>query len=340
VLFAMRRDWSALVGRRTEDLPAMTAKRVCSFLNTRDLLALDPDRHRDRDQQWIEQQITRFPQQIAGELRWWVLVLRGQGRWEHPALGYGSIRRYLAALQTVLEDWMRQGVTSLREITGEQVAQAVGAPRGNAARAVHNAVRSCFRALKQERVILRDPSQGLTMTAAEILPRSVPSDLLAGLLDHVAGALQGLIIALVAIHALPGQEIAHLLTADLDLAAGRQVVRRGLLRHTLYWRNSPIGSRLSGERHRRWPISTNPHLLVAGHTALAPEGPCISVEVLRKTLLPSGLTMRQLRQDRILHEALETADPLRLMRLFGISDGTAMRYIAAAHPEKTARPLR
>jgi hypothetical protein len=46
--------------------------------------------------------------------------------------------------------------------------------------------------------------------------------------------------------------------------------------------------------------------------------------------------MRQLRQDRILHEARETADPLRLMRLFGIGDGTAMRYIAAAHPEKTA----
>ena len=50
--------------------------------------------------------------------------------------------------------------------------------------------------------------------------------------------------------------------------------------------------------------------------------------------------MSQLRQDRILHEARETADPLRLMRLFGISDGTAMRYVTAAHPERTARPLR
>jgi hypothetical protein len=52
------------------------------------------------------------------------------------------------------------------------------------------------------------------------------------------------------------------------------------------------------------------------------------------------MTMSQLRQDRIPHEAYETADPLHLMRLFGISDGTAMRYIAAAHPEKTARPVR
>jgi hypothetical protein len=52
------------------------------------------------------------------------------------------------------------------------------------------------------------------------------------------------------------------------------------------------------------------------------------------------MTMSQLRQDRILHEAHETADPLRLMRLFGISDGTAMRYVGTAHPEKTVRSLR
>ena len=39
----------------------------------------------------------------------------------------------------------------------------------------------------------------------------MPSDLLAGLLDHTDGTLQRLIIAVVAIHALPGHEIARLL---------------------------------------------------------------------------------------------------------------------------------
>jgi integrase len=174
------------------------------------------------------------------------------------------------------------------------------------------------------------------------LPRSVPSDLLMGLLDHTDGPLQQLIIALVAVHALPGHEIAHLLTNDLDLAAGRQVVRRGRLRHTLYLEEFThrLATQWMSERHRRWPSSINPHLLVTQRTALDPEHPFISVEVLRKTFSPLGLTMSQLRQDRILHEARESADPLRLMRLFGIGDGTAMRYIAAAHPEKTARPLR
>ncbi|MFE2146883.1 hypothetical protein ACFXA3_35040 [Streptomyces sp. NPDC059456] len=43
-----------------------------------------------------------------------------------------------------------------------------------------------------------------------------------------------------------------------------------------------------------------------------------------------------LRQDRILNEAVESADPLRLMSLFGITGQTAMRHVATAHPERTA----
>ncbi|MFC4503685.1 MULTISPECIES: hypothetical protein [Streptomyces] len=36
--------------------------------------------------------------------------------------------------------------------------------------------------------------------------------------------------------------------------------------------------------------------------------------------------------DRILDEAQHTANPLHLVRLFGISPITAMRYLRAAHP--------
>ncbi|MGX5185438.1 hypothetical protein ACWKT5_22095 [Streptomyces avermitilis] len=42
----------------------------------------------------------------------------------------------------------------------------------------------------------------------------------------------------------------------------------------------------------------------------------------------------QLRQGRFLDEARETADPIRLMRLFGSTSRTAIHYVrAAAHPE-------
>jgi hypothetical protein len=47
-----------------------------------------------------------------------------------------------------------------------------------------------------------------------------------------------------------------------------------------------------------------------------------------------GLTPSGLRQDRILDEARHTADPVDLMRVFGISDATAMKYVYAAHPER------
>ncbi|WP_326742802.1 hypothetical protein [Streptomyces sp. NBC_01768] len=39
----------------------------------------------------------------------------------------------------------------------------------------------------------------------------------------------------------------------------------------------------------------------------------------------------------MLNEAFESADHLKLMRLFGITEQTAMCYVGAAHPERTAK---
>ncbi|MFD8325602.1 hypothetical protein [Streptomyces lydicus] len=50
------------------------------------------------------------------------------------------------------------------------------------------------------------------------LPKSVPSDVLAGLPAQVKSAFGRLVIALVAVHARPGHEFRTLLTEDLDLA--------------------------------------------------------------------------------------------------------------------------
>ncbi|KPC85432.1 hypothetical protein ADL35_14560 [Streptomyces sp. NRRL WC-3753] len=68
--------------------------------------------------------------------------------------------------------------------------------------------------------------------------------------------------------------------------------------------------------------------------------PAIGTNTFSTAFRPTGLTMPTLRQDRILDEAFEVEDPLHLMRLFGISAHTAMRYINAAHPERTAKPPR
>jgi hypothetical protein len=119
----------------------LPAKRVCQFLRSRGLLVPDPERRRDRNRDWIEQVLSELPRQFAHELRCWVTVLRGEGRREHPALGYDSIRRYLTALQPVLAQWISRDITSLRQITHDDVAQAVAARQGNPARAVHRGLR-------------------------------------------------------------------------------------------------------------------------------------------------------------------------------------------------------
>lgn len=77
--------------------------------------------------------------------------------------------------------------------------------------------------------------------------------------------------------------------------------------------------------------------MVSSQTALDPEGPQISRVSARRGSTELGLTMTDVRQDRIRDEAAFTADPLHLMRLFGISSSTAMHYITATHPERTAK---
>lgn len=320
----------------------LAAKRVCQFLKGRGLLIEDPTLHQDRDQRWINQALAALPPMITNELRTWVSVLRGEGRREHEAISYWAIRRYLFALRPVLDQWIAENITSLREISAPQVRQSVTASPGSRGRTLLIALRSLFRALKQERIIFRDPTRGLVLVEVENLPRRIPADRLQGLLEHARGAFGKLVLALAAVHALPPLEITRLLTADLDLARGRLDVRRGHQRHTLHLEDLTyrLTAEWLAERHRRWPHSTNPHLLVSQQTALDADHPSVVVSTLKGACPSLEMSLWQLREDRILDEARLSADPLRLMRLFGISIGAAMRYVAAAHPEKCVRPLR
>jgi hypothetical protein len=316
----------------------LAATRVCQFLRARGLLTDDPRLHQDPHLAWIDNALGDLPAQLELELRTWVTVLRGQGRRRHPARDYAMIRSYLARMLPVLHGWSASGTGSLREITPQHVTKAVTALRGGPRKSLAIALRSLFRALKQERIIFQDPTQQLVVHDARRLPESLPADVLSGLLQQATTAYGRLVIALAAIHALHGHEICGLLTPDVDLAAGRLLVRREHRPHALYLEE--LTHTLTGQwlayRYNRWPASINPHLLVTQRTALDPASPPVSVGSLRLAL-PRGITLRQLRQDRILDEAAITADPLRLIRLFGITEATAMRYITAAHPERTTQ---
>ncbi|MFC8269493.1 hypothetical protein ACFUIZ_27810 [Streptomyces cinereoruber] len=318
--------------------PNLAAKPVCQFLRARGLLVEDPDLHQDADLAWIEAALAALPQPASSEVRAWVDVLRSQGPREGEFRSWDGIRRYLAYIQPMLAAWTSGGMTTLREITQQQVEGVVENLSGSARRQVSVALRSLFKTLKRQRIVFRDPARHLPVGDLKGIPKSVPSDLLAGLLGHAATPLGRLAVALVAVHAIRGSDISTIRTADVDLARGVLEVRRGLLRHTLYLEE--LTHRLTCEwlayRHHRWPASTNPHLLVSQRTALDPDQPPINIDTLRR-VLPRGVTLDGLRQDRILNEAFKSADPLKLMRLFGITERTAMRYVGTAHPERTAK---
>lgn len=324
-------DIRALAGRRST-----TVRRVLQFLASSNMVIPDPARHGDAAERAVEQRIAAMPDGLAAEVRRWVQVLRGQGRRPHPQFPFTTIRSYLNSLRPVLASWAGR-VTSLREITSQDIQAALDAQQPVTARNLLSALHSLFRALKQEKVIFRDPTRGISLPALRRLPAPIPSDRLRGLIDRAPSPMARLVIALIAIHGLGKQETTRLLAADLDLAAGRLAVRRdGRRHHTVYLDDltHALAAQWMRERRRRWPRTANPHLLITRVTASDENQPPVAHTVTEAIFTPLGLSPGKLRRDRILDEARHTADPVHLMTVFGISAKTAMTYIQAAHPER------
>lgn len=183
-------------------------------------------------------------------------------------------------------------MTTLRKITTDHIEAVVSALSGQERQQLAVSLRSLFKALKRERMVFRDPTRQLSVGHLKGLPKSMRSDLLAGLMDQAKSPLSRLVIA------LAGEELRTIRTNDLNLARGTLEVRRGLLRHTLYLEE--FTHRLASEwlayRYHRWPASTNPYLLVSQKTALDPDHPVVSRTLLRRTL-PKNVTLVGLRQD-------------------------------------------
>jgi integrase len=307
------------------------ARRVLTFLAARDMLIPDPGRQAEPRQHAVHRLLASLPGQIGREADIWVRVVRGQGRVEHPALAYRTIRNYLDYLLPVLTGWASQ-YTSLREVTRQDILDAIDARHGPVIQHRIVALRSLFRALRQERVVFRDPTRGISLPAPARLPQPLPADRVAGLLNRADGPAAQLAVALVAIHAVPVADLIRLQADDLNLAAGTLTIRRGYRRRIVYLDEvtTALASRWLRYRHHRWPGSRNPHLLLSQQTAVdtSPVGPTLIWTMFE----PLGVRPDRLRQDRILDEARHTADPVHLVRVFGITESTAINYVYAAHP--------
>jgi integrase len=231
----------------------------------------------------------------------------------------------------VLSEWQQQ-LTSLRQVTRGHVQSAASSRYGEDSHHLMVALRSIFRALKQERLIFANPCAGISVTRSPALPAGLPQDRVAGLLDRAPGPMARFALALVAIHALRPDELRAAELADLDLTRARLTVRRTARPHVIYLDEMTLECANAWVRDRdgRWPRTVNPHLFISRVTAT--DTMTVSYHYISRCFATAGITPGQLREDRILDEARHTADPVRLMRLFGISDATAMKYVFTAHP--------
>ncbi|RSO06929.1 hypothetical protein DMH18_26105 [Streptomyces sp. WAC 06783] len=296
------------------------------------------DRH---DNRALHDRIAQLPEPMADQLRAWVRVMRGCGRYQHPAAGFRLIRRYLCIAWPALTAWADDG-KDLRQITGDDLRTELDRHPGNNARGMLSVLRNIFRALKQEQVIFHNPATGMQASAGVHLPLPLPSDRLAGALDRLNGPAARLIVGLVAIHAVRAAEVARLDRTDADLTRRTLAVRRGAHTHTVYL--DDLSTHLVAdwlrERRQRWPQATNAHLLITAQTYRHPASPQISYCALRAAFDQIGLLPRQVWADRILYEAQQTADPVHLTHLFGISPAIAVKYVHAAHPDKALPQIR
>ncbi len=314
---------------------AYNARRLIPFLTERGLLIADHVRHADPHRAGVARLRRRIPGHLLPEVDVWIAVLRGEGRRPSRPFSWKTVNGYLGYATPTLESW-GPSVTSLREITTAHVQEAVDNASG--VDGVFTALRSLFKALKRERVIFHDPARSTTFTFRVAIRRPVPSDRLVGLIDRVPTASGRVAVALTAIHALRAHTIRGTLLSDLNRSKGTLGVRGASGRQTrlVYLDDFTLSliATMLKERAARWPHSTNPHLLVTRVTAHDPAGPQMSHKAFQYFFRCLGINTEQVRIDRILDEARATADPVHLMTVFGITEDTAMDYLASAHPEK------
>ena len=128
-------------------------------------------------------------------------------------------------------------------------------------------------------------------------------------------------------HAARPEAIRTVTIDDVDLP-NRRLTIAGVTRPLDEFTHHAINQWLT-ERHRRWPGTTNPHLIINKQTASNTRP--VSENALTTPFRGRAAGLEALRIDRQLDEALTRGpDPLHLAAVFGIDDTTAIRYADAA----------
>ncbi|MFN3008280.1 tyrosine-type recombinase/integrase [Mycolicibacterium wolinskyi] len=176
-------------------------------------------------------------------------------------------------------------------------------------------------------MVFRDPTRGIRLGSVLTLRTELHDDKLRGLIERGESSLERAILALVAIHAVQAREIRSLGVRDVDFARSTvKVVRPHLPERIIHL--DELTSRLLTEwirgRNRQWPTTENDYLFMSANGAFSIQRPPVGASKINAIFRRLGLTPRQVRIDRILHEARVAADLVHLMQVFGISVTTAV----------------
>lgn len=303
-------------------------RRMLHVLHTADVDRLLLDDHADSLTVLIDDRFADLPAQLRQELQVWVGVLR-HGDSRRRARPEATVRTRLALVGPFATE-VAAHYDSLRQITPDDVTKWLD--RCTRPSDALSALRDLFRVLKAHRLIFANPTTRIHRSRPNL---PTPNPLTPQALQQIGRAAEHdpelrVLVALIGVHALWPRQIRHLLLTDVDLPN-----RRLHLAHTDRAIDPFTATAITDyltHRRQRWPRTRNPHLLVSSvsandDTPVSPLWPAT-----RFQNLPT--TPGQLRQDRILEEALATgADPLHLTAMFGFTAETALRYARVVAPE-------
>ncbi|MEV7043698.1 hypothetical protein [Amycolatopsis sp. NPDC051061] len=276
---------------------------------------------------WIDEQFHALPPQMRQELDAWITLLR-DGTPRSPARHRSTVSALLAKAHPFLLECANR-YTTLRQVTRDDVVKWLEGRthQGNDA----SALRNLFRSLKSQRLVFTNPTSRIRIGAPhQSTPTSLSQDSLSELGDAANHSAQlRVVLALIGVHALQPNQVRRLSLEHLDLP--NRWLRTGDVDRAIDPFTASAILDCLAHRHDRWPHTSNPHLLLTRRTAHE-QGP-VSEYWLAGLFRGLPVTLRQLREDRILEEARATGgDPLHIASMFGLGAQTGLRYASAVHP--------
>lgn len=268
---------------------------------------------------WYTHQTAGLPVAMADEVHTWFQVML-KGRTTSPRSRPRTdvtIRVRVRSMLPVLRAWAADGCSSLREITRDDINQALPA-QGSDRTLTCSALKSLFRILKARRLIFGNPTTHLRTGQPETrIPLPIEDAAMRAALESNNPAREAL-ATLIGYHALRSGQVRSLLLTDIRDGRLYFPNRTILLAHPA---RRSITAWLD-YRNTQWPRSNNPHLFINIQTAVRTAQ--VSHVWINSTL---GFSAQALREDRILDEAHATKDIRRLCDLFGLSVKGAQRYL-------------